>query len=50
MDVNNKQISRRISTHLLFAKEREMEQDLEGFGISSQDDKLRDTTVQGLGS
>lgn len=36
------------TTHLLFAKEREVKQNLQRLGISSQDDNFCDTTVQGL--
>jgi hypothetical protein len=43
-------ISERENPHLLFAKEGKMEQDLEGFGVSSHDDEFCDTTVESLGS
>lgn len=34
---------------LVFAQERQVEEDLEGLGVGSEDDHLRDTTIEGLG-
>lgn len=46
MDTTEKQ----SGTHLLFAKQREMEQNLKWLSVSGQHDELGDTTVESLGS
>lgn len=36
-------------THLVFTKQGQVQQDLNGLGVSSEDDELGDTTVKSLG-
>jgi len=35
--------------YLVFAEEGEMEDDLEGLGVSGEEDEVSDTSVEGLG-
>lgn len=36
-------------THLVFAEEWEVEEDLDGLGVGGEDDELGDAPVEGLG-